>query len=71
VRRVGVNWGKYGVLVSICAEDGSVVVSHGGIESGQGINTKVKLLHEMLSPLMLYQTTVEKVTNLNSKQIHS
>jgi len=32
---------KYNVLVAIYQIDGSVVVSHGGIECGQGINTKL------------------------------
>lgn len=31
------------VLISIYAEDGTVAVSHGGVEIGQGINTKVSL----------------------------
>lgn len=34
-------FGQFHALVSIYARDGTVSVTHGGIESGHGINTKV------------------------------
>ena len=44
---VPLKWGaalmysKYSVLVNIHSVDGTVLVHHGGVEMGQGINTKV------------------------------
>ena len=44
---VPLKWGasvafaKFSVLVNIHSGDGSVLVHHGGVEMGQGINTKV------------------------------
>jgi xanthine dehydrogenase molybdopterin-binding subunit B len=37
-------FGNFAAMVSIYAQDGTVAVSHVGIEMGQGVNTKVSLV---------------------------
>ena len=52
---VPMKWGAnpsysiFPVLVNIYAHDGSVTVHHGGVEMGQGINTKVEYIQYIVS----------------------
>lgn len=43
-----VIFGPFSVFISVYAGDGTVAISHGGTECGQGINTKVLFLYDSL-----------------------
>ncbi|XP_017763664.1 PREDICTED: xanthine dehydrogenase/oxidase-like isoform X2 [Eufriesea mexicana] len=59
-------WGQFHALVSIYARDGTVSVSHGGIECGQGINTKVAQVAAHTLGIDLSLVTVKPTNNLTS-----
>ncbi|XP_061934259.1 uncharacterized protein LOC107992596 isoform X2 [Apis cerana] len=59
-------FGQFHALVSIYARDGTVSVTHGGIESGQGINTKVAQVAAHTLGIDLSLITVKASNNLTS-----
>lgn len=59
-------WGQFHALVSIYARDGTVSVTHGGIECGQGINTKVAQVAAFTLGIDLKYVTVKPTNNLTS-----
>ncbi|CAL7942348.1 unnamed protein product [Xylocopa violacea] len=59
-------WGQFHAHVSIYARDGTVSVTHGGIECGQGINTKVAQVAAHTLGIDLSLVTVKPTNNLTS-----
>lgn len=59
-------FGPFYSLVSIYARDGTVSITHGGIECGQGINTKVAQVAAYTLGIDLSLVTVKPTNNLTS-----
>ncbi|XP_078042324.1 uncharacterized protein LOC144472818 isoform X2 [Augochlora pura] len=59
-------WGQFNALVAIYARDGTVSVTHGGIECGQGINTKVAQIAAHTLGINLSLVTVKPSNNLTA-----
>lgn len=56
----------YTVLVSIYAGDGTVAVSHGGVEVGQGIHTKVAQVAAMTLKLPIEKVVIKPTSTVTS-----
>ena len=52
--------GSYTVMVSIYTGDGSVSVVHGGVEIGQGINTKVYIEFKYFRVIFIFTLRLHK-----------
>ncbi|XP_076651937.1 uncharacterized protein LOC143358591 [Halictus rubicundus] len=59
-------WGQFNAHVAIYARDGTVSVTHGGIECGQGINTKVAQIAAHTLGIDLSLVTVKPSNNLTA-----
>lgn len=62
---------KFNVKVSIYAGDGSIVVSHGAVEMGQGINTKVaqSVAYALGAPLHKIRVSITNTENFPNNQV--
>nr|XP_031846555.1 xanthine dehydrogenase 1-like isoform X1 [Nomia melanderi]XP_031846556.1 xanthine dehydrogenase 1-like isoform X1 [Nomia melanderi]XP_031846557.1 xanthine dehydrogenase 1-like isoform X1 [Nomia melanderi]XP_031846559.1 xanthine dehydrogenase 1-like isoform X1 [Nomia melanderi]XP_031846560.1 xanthine dehydrogenase 1-like isoform X1 [Nomia melanderi] len=59
-------WGQFHAHVAIYAHDGTVSVTHGGVECGQGINTKVAQMAAHTLGIDLSLVTVKPNNNLTA-----
>ncbi|KAJ0176238.1 hypothetical protein K1T71_008412 [Dendrolimus kikuchii] len=58
--------GPYNSLVSVYHADGSVVITHGGVEMGQGINTKAAQVCAYMFGIPLNKVTVKPSSSVTS-----
>lgn len=54
------------VLVSIYAEDGTVAISHGGVEIGQGIDTKVSQVAALTLGIPMVKIKIKSCSTLTN-----
>lgn len=59
-------FGSQNALVSIFQGDGSVSITHGGIEMGQGLNTKVAQTAAFILGIPLEKIQVKPTNNLTA-----
>lgn len=57
-------------LVSIYSRDGSVAISHGGIEMGQGINTKVAQVAAYVLGVPMEKISIKPTNNHTSPNVN-
>ncbi|XP_071582254.1 uncharacterized protein [Temnothorax nylanderi] len=57
-------FGQFNAMVSVCARNGTVCVTHSGIECGQGINTKVAQVAAYTFGIDLSLVTVKPTNNI-------
>ncbi|XP_025084736.1 xanthine dehydrogenase-like [Pomacea canaliculata] len=65
--RFGIGWGggNYSVLITIYHTDGTIAIDHGGIEMGQGLNTKTAQVcaYELGVPMSLIRIKKQSSTS--------
>ncbi|GLV36465.1 Aldehyde oxidase 3 [Carabus blaptoides fortunei] len=61
-----VLYGPFSVFVSVYAGDGTVAISHGGIECGQGINTKIAQVCAYTLGIPLDMVSIKPSNSLNA-----
>ena len=63
---VGWNGASYNCIIAIYASDGSVSVSHGGVEMGQGIHTKVAQVCAYELDIPIESISIKSANNLTN-----